>query len=78
MTSNLVAVGAMRLDPPFAAVHGRARYLITLQCSCSWWEDYPVDAVPSRVGDAARCYNPTHVPVHVTVKPHEHAMAGRM
>ena len=55
-----VAVGSMRLDPPSTKTPGRARYRITLQCGCSWWEHSPVDAVPHRVGDAAYCFNPAH------------------
>lgn len=61
MAGRLVAIGVMRLDPPHTKTPGRARYLITLRCSCSWWEDYPVDHVPSRVGDLGVCFNPAHV-----------------
>lgn len=76
MTGKPVAVGAMRLDPPYTKSPGRARYLITLQCGCSWWEDYPVDAVPSRMGDPAVCYNPAHAEVRVEVAPHGPAVAA--
>ena len=63
MTGNPVRVNAMRLDPAYTKTPGRARYRITLTCSCSWWEDYPVGAVPSRVGDLAVCYDPKHAEI---------------
>ena len=56
-----VAVGSMRLDPPLVRTTGRARYLITLQCGCSWWEEYGVEKVPARVGDPADCYARGHI-----------------
>jgi hypothetical protein len=76
MTGRPVAVSAMRLDPPYTKTPGRARYLITLQCGCSWWEDYPVEAVPPRVGDPASCYNPNHSDVRTRITPREMAVAA--
>jgi hypothetical protein len=61
MTGKPVAVGSMRLDPAVTSVPGRARYRITLQCGCSWWEEYPVANVPSRLGAPAHCYNERHL-----------------
>jgi hypothetical protein len=60
MAGRPVTVGAMRLDPAFTRIDHRVRYRITLTCGCTWWEDYAVDAVPSRVGDPAVCHEPTH------------------
>ena len=76
MTGRPVAVGAMRLDPPCTSTPGRARYLITLQCSCGWWEDYPVDDVPHRVGDPATCYNRAHAETRISVTPCDRAVAA--
>ena len=53
-----------------------AAYLITLQCSCGWWEDYPVDDVPHRVGDPATCYNRAHAETRISVTPCDRAVAA--